>query len=46
LHPTGLSYPSDVQLRGNTVYVGNFGNWNLPDPGANLLVARLNPDHD
>jgi sugar lactone lactonase YvrE len=38
----GLSYASDVQLRGNTVYVSNFGNWNLPDPGANLLVARLN----
>jgi hypothetical protein len=37
----GLSYPSHVQLLRDTVYVTSFGNWNLPQPGANLLVAHL-----
>jgi sugar lactone lactonase YvrE len=37
----GLSYPSHVQVRRNTVYVSNFGDWTSERPNPNLLVAKL-----
>jgi hypothetical protein len=37
----GLSYPSHVQVRQNTVYVSNFGDWTSERPDPNLLIAKL-----